>query len=87
MKKILLFLCLLSMGCSADPDAKKKLQDETAPVLICTKHNVQVWMVYNHYNGQRIYFTTPSGDVEWSVPGNDDNLPVRKQVISGVKGK
>lgn len=87
MKKVFLVICLMGLVGCADPVETRKKQDETSPTLICTKDGVKVWCVFDHYNSQRIYFTTPAGDVQCTTPGNDDHPPIINQTGSGAKKK
>lgn len=83
-----MLLALGLTGCEKSMEQAKKEQDETTPVLICTKNGVQLWKIADKYPGgsSHVYFTTPTGDVSWTVPGDDDNPPKHFQV-PGVKKK
>jgi hypothetical protein len=80
----MLFAVILT-GCSKTREEQEEIQKGQIPVLICTKEGVKVWRVWDETRKENVYFTTPTGDVQWSVPGGEDAPPVRKTVPGSGK--
>jgi hypothetical protein len=70
-----LFLCLVLSGCAC----------AEAPVLVTEKDGVRVYRGYDDH-GNRYYFTTPSGDVEWTEQQQvgKTSVPISRKTSSGV---
>lgn len=86
LSAIIVVFCLI--GC--EEESKKRQRQETLeqePVLIATKNGVKVWRILDKENYSRpVYFTTPSDDVTWTVPGDDDTPDVH-YTVPGLKKK
>lgn len=80
------------VGCQADYKNSKvreeleQTQKEEVPILICEKDGVRLWKVRDNTPGGPgyVYFTAPSGDVSWTIPGgkNQSEQPMQ---VGGVK--
>jgi hypothetical protein len=87
MRKILLMavMSLFMVGCGGTSQEElDKKQKEQTPYFISQQNDVKLYGIYDVRKGQVVYFTT-SGDVNWTVPGDDDNPPKHFQTVKGKK--
>lgn len=85
---LVLLTCVLMTGCgpSKTREQIQREQKEHPPLMLYEVDGVRLYRIYDKDRGQTVYFTAPSGDVQWTVPGDDDNPPKHFQV-PGAKRK
>jgi hypothetical protein len=79
-----LFMGLAVAGCTKTREEYQEQQKREPPALLCEKDGVRVYRVRDVETGLWVYFTTPSGDVRWTVPGDDDT-PAKHFNVNGGK--
>lgn len=87
MKKIIYVFAILAalvcMGCRETAEEIQEKQSKHKPVLISSVNGVNLYRVHDVERCQEIYFTTPIGDVQWKVHGEDASF--KQFNVSGKK--
>lgn len=60
----------------------QKAQEGNRPFVISKVDGVTLYRVLDKDANQTVYFTAPSGSVQWTVPGTDDT-PAKQFNVTG----
>jgi hypothetical protein len=74
------------IGCHGKRNAEEvyQKQQEEPPVLLYKQNGVCLYRIYDTEKSQTVYFTTPVGETQWTVPGDDDR-PAKQFNVGGKK--
>jgi len=73
---ICILFVLIFSGCV------KTDQKQNLPILVIEQNGVKLYRVWDVTVGHYVWFTTPTGDTHWVIPGNEDT-PERNEQVPG----